>query len=93
VDLELTELGVSLTREYLGVDTIIDESYSCCSDQQSFYIQGYPAAGVFEASAGTNNPNYHRPSDLPSTVNYAHARRTAQMAAALVGTLAEPIAP
>jgi len=86
----LTDLGISLSETYLGEDTVIDYSYSCCSDQQSFYLLGYPAAGVFESTMGTNNPNYHRASDLPNTISYSHAMRTTQMAASLLLTLAEP---
>jgi len=93
VNQDLTDLGIALTKTYLGENTLISTSVSCCSDQQSFYQLGYPAAGVFEATAGTNNPNYHRASDLPNTVTYSHARRTTQMGAALIATLAEPRGP
>jgi len=93
VNTNLTNLGISLTRTYLGEDTLISTSVSCCSDMQSFHELGYPAAGVFEATAGTNNPNYHRTSDTPETVTFSHVRRTTQMGSALVATLAEPRGP
>jgi len=90
VDEALTDLGVELSYTYLGDDILINYSTGCCSDQQSFLYYGYPAASVFESSTATMNPNYHRPSDLPPTVNYNHAKRTTQMAVALLATLAEP---
>jgi Zn-dependent M28 family amino/carboxypeptidase len=90
VDTTLTDMAVELSKTYLGEDTDIDLSLGCCSDQQSFYGLGYPAVSVFESTAASRNPNYHRPSDLPNTVDYNHVMRTTQMAAALIGTLLEP---
>jgi len=89
VDSTLTQMGIDLTYEYLGKNTEIRTSTGCCSDQQSFLAYGYPAASVFESSTATANPHYHQASDLPDTVNYVHAKRTTQAAAALLLTLAE----
>jgi len=89
----LTDLGIELTKTYLGEDTLVTSSTSCCSDQQSFTDQGYASTGVSEATAATNNPNYHKSSDLPSTMTFSHARRIAQMTTALIATLAEPHGP
>jgi len=84
----ITQLGITLTRTYLGEDTEIRESTGCCSDNQSFLKYSYPAASVFESSSATLNPNYHRASDTAGTVSYPHAQRTTQAAAALILTLA-----
>jgi len=86
----LTNLGIELTRTYLGEGTIVAPTPACCSDQASFNSQGYPAAAVAESLAYSNNPNYHGSSDLPPTLNFNHVFRTTQAAASLVATLAEP---
>jgi hypothetical protein len=37
---------------------------ACCSDQQSFYNRGFPAAGIFETPQGSvQYPQYHRTGD------------------------------
>jgi len=85
----LTDLAFSLTKTYLGASTVLATTPACCSDQQSFNGQGYVAASIFESLSATNNPNYHRSSDLPSTVTYSHVVRNTQSALALLATLAE----
>jgi len=85
----LTQLGISLTRTYLGANTEIRQSTGCCSDNQSFLRYNFPAASVFESSTATLNPNYHRATDTASTVSYPHAKKTTQAAAALGLTLAD----
>jgi len=89
----LTNLGLELTRTYLGEGTIVAPTRACCSDQQSFHSQGYAAAAVAESLSYSNNPNYHRSTDLPETLTYSHVWRTTQGAAALIATLAEPHEP
>jgi len=86
----LTNLGIALTKTYLGENTIVAPTSACCSDQQSFHSRGYAAAAVAESLAYTNNPNYHRSSDLPETLSFSHVWRTTQGAAALIATIAEP---
>jgi len=86
----LTDLAFSITREYLGPETVLQLTSACCSDQQSFHSQGYVAASVFESLSAFNNPNYHRSSDTPNTVTFSHVRRNTQSAVALIATLAEP---
>ncbi len=39
------------------------------SDHRSFWQHGYPAV-MFTDTAFYRNPNYHRPTDLPETLNY-----------------------
>jgi len=89
VNRDLTNLGISLTRTYLGEETDIREMSGCCTDSRSFHERGFASACVFESSSPFNNPNYHRNTDLPATLDYNHAMRTTQMAAALAATLAE----
>jgi len=86
----LLDLGISLSKTYLGEDILIRESSACCSDYRSFHERGYAVAGVFESSRAGNNPNYHRSSDLPNTLNYDHGMKETKMAAALAGTVSEP---
>jgi len=89
----LTQLAIQLTREYLGENTLLATTSACCSDQQSFYSRGYPAASIFESRSAGYNPNYHQSSDLPSTVNFNHVLRNARSAAALITTLSEISGP
>jgi len=88
----LTDLAISLTKTYLGESTVLAYTGACCSDQQSFHAQGYPAASIFESLSAGNNPNYHQSSDLPSTVTFSHVVRNCKSALALIATLAEPTA-
>jgi len=89
----LTQLAIELTRTYLGENTLLATTGACCSDQQSFYSRGYPAASIFESRTASNNPNYHQSSDLPATVNFQHVLRNTRSAAALITTLAEVSGP
>jgi Zn-dependent M28 family amino/carboxypeptidase len=44
---------------------------ACCSDQQSFYNNGYQALGAFEtATSGVAYPDYHRETDTYTKVNF-----------------------
>jgi len=89
----LTTLAFELTRTYLGENTLLATTSACCSDQQSFYSRGYPAASVFESRSAFNNPNYHQSSDLPQTVNFNHVLRNTQSGAGLIMTLADLTGP
>jgi len=89
VSTSLTNLGIELSQLYLP-GASVKRTSACCSDQASFNSVGIPAAAVFESLSAGNNPNYHRSSDLPDTVDYNHVHRLTQCAAALIGTLAEP---
>merc|ERR1712146_573530 len=45
-------------------------SSSCCSDYISFFDNGYPAMGFFEnAGSASDNPHYHKVTDLPEYIN------------------------
>jgi len=84
----LTQLAFEVTRANMGDSTLLATTGACCSDQQSFFSRGYPAASIFESRSAFNNPNYHQSSDLPATVNFNHVTRSARSAACLITTLA-----
>lgn len=45
-------------------DLAVGDTTGCCSDQQSWYAQGFPAAGIFETpTASVVYPEYHKPGD------------------------------
>jgi len=89
----LTDMAFSLTKLYMGENTVVARTSACCSDQQSFYSRGYPAASIFESRGAGNNPNYHQSSDMPATLNYQHLLRNCQSAATLITTLAQISGP
>jgi len=89
----LTDLAFDLTKTYLGESTVLARTTACCSDQQSFYSRGYPAASIFESRTASNNPNYHQSSDLPPTLTRTNVVRNAKSAAALIATLAKVTGP
>jgi len=42
----------------------VGDTTACCSDQQSFFNAGFPAAGIFETpTSGVQYPQYHRSGD------------------------------
>jgi len=44
---------------------------ACCSDQQAFFENGFPAIGVFETNTSSVvYPDYHRDTDTPDKVNF-----------------------
>ncbi|MFH1359850.1 MAG: M28 family peptidase [Candidatus Omnitrophota bacterium] len=66
-----------LTKEFKALSNIPVESVTCpsfvpgvnFSDHWSFWKENYTAVMVTD-TAFLRNPNYHQPSDLPSTLNY-----------------------
>ncbi|MBA3904985.1 MAG: hypothetical protein C0522_15130, partial [Rhodocyclaceae bacterium] len=49
------------------------DTTACCSDQQSFFQAGFPAAGIFETpTSGVSYPQYHRTGDTYNSglINY-----------------------
>jgi len=60
---ELTSVVQDIIRTYVpNVD--VCETSACCSDQQSFYEQGYAATFFFERCGPIADPQYHRSEDL-----------------------------
>lgn len=61
--LYLNQACKEFVAEYVpGLQT--GDTAACCSDQQSFYSQGFPAAGIFETpTSSVVYPQYHRTGD------------------------------
>jgi Zn-dependent M28 family amino/carboxypeptidase len=64
MDPTLTQYSMDLIATYVpGLPTAF--TTACCSDQQSFYENGYPSVGFFESSnSATAYPSYHKKTDL-----------------------------
>ncbi|MBK8575568.1 MAG: M28 family peptidase [Elusimicrobia bacterium] len=58
------------------------------SDHQSFWNAGYPAVMITD-TAYLRNPNYHRPTDTPDTLNYPRMAHAAAAVYAAVVALTE----
>ncbi|ORZ39883.1 hypothetical protein BCR44DRAFT_64837 [Catenaria anguillulae PL171] len=43
---------------------------ACCSDQQSFVEQGFPATALFERNGGIADPQYHKEGDVSARTGY-----------------------
>jgi len=69
---------------------------ACCSDQQSFHENGYPAASFFETpGSGVVYPQYHSTTDLLQYIDPLQISVQASAAIATVSVMAEllPLAP
>ena len=55
VDMELTEISMQITRTYVP-EIGVDFTSGCCSDQQSFFENGFPAVGFFESERACRPP-------------------------------------
>jgi len=58
------------------------------SDQWSFWRQDYPGIMVTD-TAPFRNPNYHRPTDTPDTLDYGRLAQVVTGLEAVVRTLAD----
>jgi len=88
----LTEAAQNVSALYLPDLPVGFSSTACCSDQQSFLEQGYPATSYFESTGGyVDYPEYHKSTDLPQYVDYEQIELITKSATALVATLAVPI--
>jgi len=52
-------------------DLVVGRTNGCCSDQQPFYINGFPAALFVEAGGFTIDPQYHRVGDVINRSGYS----------------------
>jgi hypothetical protein len=86
IDQNLLAQANLITKDY--VPTLpVGTTAGCCSDQQSFYENGFPAIGYFENTAGSVvYPHYHQSTDLPQYINQEQLGLEAKalMSAALV---------
>jgi len=89
----LTQTAHEVSKQYLPSLPVGFSSQACCSDQQSFLEQGYPAMSFFESTGGyVDYPQYHKSTDLPQYVDYDQLEQITKSAAALLATLATPLA-
>jgi len=69
---------------------------ACCSDQQSFFSRGFPAAGIFETpTPGVRYPRYHQTGDQWDNgfINYEQIWRFGQAISVCAMEFAVPVRP
>jgi len=68
----------------------VGSTSACCSDQQSYYSQGFPSISFFETpTSSVVYPDYHKSTDTPDKVNFDQVRLFAQGLMACVLTTAQ----
>ena len=85
-DLTLTEMTMDITKLYVP-ELGVGWTSGCCSDQQSFYENGFPSVGFFEhPGSAVNYPHYHKETDLLEYIDIGQLEleTKAMLAAALV---------
>jgi Zn-dependent M28 family amino/carboxypeptidase len=86
VDDDLTEIAMTTSRTYVP-ELNVGITTGCCSDQQSFYENGFPSVGWFEtATSSVVYPAYHRSNDLLELLDpdQIYMQASSAMASALV---------
>jgi len=86
-DQDMVNIVRMSSQTYLGDKLQIGITTGCCSDQQSFYENGFPAMGVFETpTSSVVYPHYHRSTDLIQYIDMEQVELHGQalMAAALL---------
>jgi len=74
----LTQSCRAIVNSYLPT-TLTGTTSACCSDQQAFFENGYPAIGLFETNtSGVVYPDYHRSTDTPDKVDFVQVQQFAQ---------------
>jgi len=87
----LTTAVEEIIKTYLPGFAIVF-STACCSDQQSFIENGFPAMSFFETpGAFVVYPQYHKSTDLPEFLDFTQMGLITKAAAASLASLAEPI--
>eukprot|EP00754_Rhynchopus_humris_P051456 Rhum_TRINITY_DN9558_c0_g3::Rhum_TRINITY_DN9558_c0_g3_i1::g.33988::m.33988 len=90
-DPEITSVARDIVKTYLP-NLRQGSTTACCSDQQSFYEQGYPALGLFEhPGTAVEYPQYHKSNDLPEFVDFDQLEQEAKAFVALAFALSEPL--
>lgn len=87
-DPDLTEISMAITGTYVP-ELQVALTNVCCSDQQSFYENGFPAVGFFETpNPSVVYPQYHQSNDLLEFLNaeQIYLQAKAIMASVLVYT-------
>lgn len=90
VDQDLTDIAFETTKTYVpSIKT--DYTSGCCSDQQSFYENGFPSVGFFETpTAAVEYPQYHRSDDLLQYLDVEQIKLESQAVCASTLLLADP---
>jgi len=88
-DPDLINIAREVTNTYLpGIGN--DNTAACCSDQQSFHENGFPAVGYFETPGRTvYYPQYHRTTDLLEYLDLEQIATQAKAAYAATALMAE----
>lgn len=87
MDPALTQYARDITAAYVpGLPTAF--TTACCSDQQSFYENGYSSVGFFESSnSATAYPSYHKKDDLLENLSTEQLKLQTQAFTATVFSL------
>lgn len=89
-DLDLTDIAIQTTNTYVP-SLRIAYTQACCSDQQSFYENGFPSVAFFETpTQAVIYPQYHKSDDLLKYLNLEQIQLEAQSLAASVLLFADP---
>lgn len=89
-DLDLTDIAIQTTNTYVP-SLRIAYTQACCSDQQSFYENGFPSVAFFETpTAAVVYPQYHKSDDLLQYLNLEQIKLEAQSLLASVLLFADP---
>jgi len=86
-DRDMVNIVRAATETYLGDKLQVGTTSGCCSDQQSFYEQGFPAMGIFETPGSrVLYPHYHKSTDQTKELDYEQIELLGQayMASALL---------
>jgi hypothetical protein len=87
MDPTLTQYAKDLIATYVPTLPTVDTT-ACCSDQQSFYENGFPSVGFFESgNAATAYPSYHKKTDLLENLSLEQLTLQTQAVAATVFSL------
>jgi leucyl aminopeptidase len=87
-DPTLSAFVKTLIKEY--TNNQFGDTGVCCSDQQSWFRQGYPAAFPFEVPVGLN-PNIHTTRDTLDILDFNHAVQFSKIALGFVIEMSEHI--
>jgi len=89
VDESLNNIVMQVVKTYIP-KVATGYTTTCCSDQRSFYENGFPAVSIFETPGSTViNPHYHQPDDLLKYLDMEQVQLHGSAAMASAALLAE----
>lgn len=89
-DKRFTDIVVQNTKTYFADTLATGVTYACCSDQQSFYENGFPATAVFETpTSSVVYPHYHQRGDLLKNIDMEQVELQAKAIGSSVFLFAE----